>query len=82
MNDVDTTGPTGPTSTTVPRPRGRRWIFAAVAAALGAGLAGAYAYFIGCKTGGCPLTSNVWTASLYGSVVGLIIGWPGRGGKG
>jgi hypothetical protein len=58
-------------------PRGRRWAFTAIAAALGAGVAGAYAYFVGCD-GTCPLTSNVWTASLYGSAVGALVGWPGR----
>jgi len=58
-------------------PRGRRWLFTAIAAALGAGAAGAYAYFIGCN-GTCPLTSSVWTASVYGSVVGALVGWPGR----
>lgn len=47
-------------------------------AALGAALGAAYAYFIGCRTGTCPLTSSVWTAGLYGAVVGGIAGWPGR----
>lgn len=78
MNDVDSVGPSGSNPTATPRPRGRRWLFAVVSAALGAALAGAYAYFIGCRTGSCPLTSNVWTASLYGSVIGLVVGWPGR----
>jgi len=60
------------------RARGRRWLFTAVAAALGAGLAGAYAYFIGCKTGTCSLTSDVPTASMLGSVLGALVGWPAR----
>ncbi len=47
-------------------------------AALGAALGAAYAHFIGCRTGTCPLTSSVWTAGLYGAVVGGIAGWPGR----
>ena len=48
--------------------------------AAGAGAAGmaAYAHFIGCRTGTCPLTSNVWIASLYGAVVGTLVGWPRR----
>jgi hypothetical protein len=64
-------------------PRGaglRRFRFTAVSALLGAGVAGAYAHFIGCKTGTCPLTSNVWTASLYGGLVGLFASWPARRG--
>jgi hypothetical protein len=44
----------------------------------GAAIGAAYAHFIGCRTGTCPLTSSVWTASLYGAVVGSVIGWPDR----
>lgn len=51
----------------------------AAVAVLGAAAGGAYAHFIGCKTGTCPLTSSVWTASLYGALVGGVIGWPARG---
>ncbi len=47
-------------------------------AALGAGLGAAYAHFIGCRTGTCPLTSSVWTAGLYGAFVGAVAGWPSR----
>jgi hypothetical protein len=58
--------------------RRRAYLFTAAAVILGAAAAGAYAHFVGCKTGTCPLTSNVWTASLYGAFVGLVVGWPGR----
>ncbi|MBI5067275.1 MAG: hypothetical protein HZB56_03475 [Deltaproteobacteria bacterium] len=51
---------------------------ALAAAALGAAAGAAYAHFIGCRTGTCPLTSNVWTAGLYGAFVGGIAGWPSR----
>jgi Family of unknown function (DUF6132) len=47
-------------------------------ALLCAGAAAAYSLLVGCKTGTCPLTSNVWTASLYGALVGGLLGWPGR----
>ena len=46
------------------------------AALLGGALGAAYAHFIGCRTGTCPLTSNVWTASLYGGAVGALLAWP------
>lgn len=55
----------------------RRFRFTAVAALLGAGLAGAYAHFFGCN-GTCPITSSVWTAALYGGGVGLLVAWPSR----
>jgi outer membrane lipoprotein SlyB len=50
----------------------------ALVAFVGAAAGGAYAYFIGCKTGTCPLTSSVWTASVYGALVGGVLGWPNR----
>ncbi len=51
-----------------------RWRALATAAA-GAALGAAYAHFIGCRTGTCPITSSVWTASIYGAVVGALMGW-------
>ena len=48
--------------------------------AAGAAAGAAYAHFIGCRTGTCPLTSNVWVAALYGGGVGAVIGWPARRG--
>ena len=52
---------------------------AAGAAALGAGAAALYARFVGCSTGTCPLTSNVWIAASWGAMVGAVLGWPARG---
>jgi hypothetical protein len=60
---------------------GRLWrspARAAATAVLGGAAAAAYAHFVGCRTGTCPLTSNVWVASLYGGAVGAIVGWPER----
>ncbi len=54
------------------------WWGALAGLAVGAGALGAYAHFIGCATGTCPLTSNVWTASLFGGVVGAVVAWPSR----
>ena len=53
-----------------------RWR-ALATALVGAGLGAAYAHFIECQTGPCPITSNVWTASVYGGVFGALIGRPG-----
>lgn len=53
----------------------------AAGAVLCAGAAAAYAHFVGCKTGTCPLTSSVWTASLYGAFVGALLGWPDRASR-
>ncbi len=44
----------------------------------GAAAGAAYSHFIGCRTGTCPITSNVWIATLYGAFVGGLAGWPPR----
>jgi uncharacterized protein DUF6132 len=51
---------------------------ALLAAIAGGSAFAAYAHFVGCTTGTCPLTSNVWIASLYGAAVGAVVGWPER----
>jgi uncharacterized protein YcfJ len=50
---------------------GRNWrtLLGAALGALGGGL---YAHFIGCKTGTCALTSNVWTSALFFGFTGAI----------
>lgn len=45
--------------------------------AIGAALGAAYAYFIGCRTGTCPLTGNVWIAAAFFGFTGGIVGLPG-----
>ena len=39
----------------------------------GGGLGFAFYKFVGCSTGTCPLTSNPFTSTLYGAVVGALI---------
>ena len=29
--------------------------------------------FVGCKTGGCPLTGNPWISTLYGAMIGYLV---------
>lgn len=40
--------------------------------AIGAILGYAYYYFIGCNTGTCPITSNPYTTTAYGGLIGAI----------
>jgi hypothetical protein len=54
----------------------RHWrtIAGAVAGAVGGA---AYAHFVGCRTGTCLLTSNVWTAAAFFGFTGAVVAAPG-----
>ncbi|MEA5038930.1 MAG: DUF6132 family protein [Clostridiaceae bacterium] len=41
---------------------------------LGAGLGFLYYKFVGCPTGACPITSNPYASTIYGAVIGLLLG--------
>lgn len=41
---------------------------------LGAVLGFVYYKFVGCATGTCPITRNPWTSTLYGAVIGGLVG--------
>ncbi len=56
----------------------RPFLPTALVALAAAGVGAAYAHFVGCRTGTCPITSSAWRASLYGAVVGAVAAWPGR----
>ena len=36
-----------------------------------------YAWYrtVGCATGACPITSNPYTSTLYGMMLGLLMTW-------
>ena len=42
-------------------------------AVLGAAGGYAYYYWIGCVSGTCPITSNPWTSTGYGALLGLLL---------
>ena len=73
----------GATSTSAPAARlrtalARSHLRSGLLGVAGAVAGAAYAHFVGCRTGTCPITSSVWTASLYGGVVGALVGLPDR----
>ncbi|MCL4551689.1 MAG: DUF6132 family protein [Bacteroidetes bacterium] len=45
---------------------------------IGAVLGYAYYYFVGCRTGSCPISGNPYISTVYGAVIGLIWGLPSR----
>jgi hypothetical protein len=45
-----------------------------IVGAIAGGLLGfAYYYFVGCKSGTCPITSNPYISILFGAVMGLLL---------
>jgi xanthine/uracil permease len=34
----------------------------------------AYYYFVGCKSGSCPITSNPWNSLAWGLIMGWLLG--------
>ncbi len=57
------------------QPKPRKKLMRYVIGALIGGIAGfAYYKFIGCATGTCPITSNPWSSTIYGMLMGTMIG--------
>ena len=49
------------------------WQKRSVAGIIGAAAGYAYYYYIGCMSGTCPITSNPYISTLYGTVVGILL---------
>lgn len=49
-------------------------IVLAVSVVVGAVLGYGYYRLVGCSTGSCPITSNPWVSTLYGGVLGGLLG--------
>ena len=45
---------------------------------VGAAAGFVYYYFIGCRTGTCPITSNPYISTFYGAAMGAIWAIPSR----
>lgn len=57
------------------KPLKKRLTRLGIGALLGASAGFAYYYFIGCSSGGCPITSNPFVSTGYGALFGGIIAW-------
>ena len=49
------------------------WYKRAIAGAIGAMAGYAYYYYIGCMSGTCPITSNPYISTIYGTVAGILL---------
>jgi len=43
---------------------------------IGAVLGFSYYYFVGCRTGSCPISGSPYISTLYGAVVGMVFSLP------
>ncbi len=54
-------------------------LFIKIGATVLGGLIGfSYYYFIGCKSGTCPITGSPYISTAYGAVAGFIISRPSK----
>lgn len=50
-----------------------RYVWKAGLIVIGALLGYAYYYYVGCRTGTCPITSNPWISTGYGALFAFIL---------
>ena len=50
------------------------WLLPAILAIMGAAAGYAYYHYVGCVTGTCPITSKPLNSTLYGALLGFLIG--------
>ncbi len=53
--------------------RGKKMITRIVSVVIGGILGFAYYKFVGCRSGSCPLTSNPYISTIWGSLIGFMI---------
>ena len=55
----------------------KKYIIKIILGTVAGGILGfAYYYFIGCKSGACPITGNPYISLLYGAGMGLLLTLP------
>jgi len=45
---------------------------------VGAVLGFSYYYFVGCRTGSCPISGSPYISTLYGAAVGMFLSLPSK----
>ena len=53
-----------------------------ISVSAGAVLGFGYYYFVGCRTGSCPISGSPYISTLYGAMIGLIMVLPSNKKKG
>ncbi len=55
--------------------RKRKWLYPLVAIIIGVIAGYLYYYFIGCRSGSCPITSSPWRSMAIGGLMGWLLVW-------
>ena len=63
------------------KPRWIRYLPMMILAAVGAIGGFLYYRFVGCVSGACPITSNPYISTVYGGVIGTLLGYIVTPGK-
>ncbi len=53
----------------------KSYLLRAAVVVLGGVLGYAYYYYVGCRSGTCPITSNPWISTGYGALFALVLVW-------
>jgi uncharacterized membrane protein YedE/YeeE len=56
-----------------------RWLRVSLAGVLGALVGFGYYYFIGCRTGSCPISGNPYVSTIYGLLLGFLFSYDTKG---
>ena len=48
------------------------WLWKVAPIILGGAVGYLFYRFVGCKTGGCPITGSPWLSTIYGAALGLL----------
>jgi hypothetical protein len=74
MSSLDTDASAPAVTPSTQKGRARMLLHTLAYVAGGAAVGFAYHKIVGCSTGACPITANPYISTLYGAVMGFLVG--------